>query len=349
MTGNQIKFPKEAANPWPHRLAWLLACATLLLIGAGGTVTTYDVGLAIRDWPTAEGYWFYPLPQWLAADWDVFLEQGHRMLAQGVGLIGIALAAALWRLDRRRWIRWLGVTALAGVMLQGTLGGLRVLGDDLWLAKVHGCTAPLVFACSAALVTLTSCRWQQDGEQEGRPVSHWHDAGATGRGYRLTWTKTLVLTVALYLQIVLGAQIRHLPPDGRPGWSVLWVWLKLITAGLIALGVVWLLIYVWRANLGSVPAGRRAMIVRRAGLLAGLVFLQLLLGAGAWVTNFGLPAWFKDYVWGPPYTVVAEGRWQVVTTTVHAAGGSLTLAAAWSLVLWSRRSLHGTFRQGSTP
>lgn len=336
MTGNRSKLPRQSANYWPNRLAWVLACATFLLIVVGGTVTTYDVGLAIRDWPTAEGHWFYPLPQWLAADWDVFLEQGHRMLAQGVGLIGIALAVALWRLDRRKWIRWLGLAALAGVIFQGTLGGLRVLGDDLLLAKVHGCTAPLFFACSAALVTLTSRRWQQDDEPKARP--------AASRVYRLTFTLTFALTVALYLQIVLGAQIRHLPPDCRPGWSVLWVWLKLIAAGLIALGIVWLLIRVWRTNLRSVPARHQATLVRRAGLLAALFVVQLLLGAGTWVTNFGLPVWFKDCVWAPPYTVVAEGRWQVVTTTAHAAGGSLTLAAALSLLLWSRRLLRGAPR-----
>jgi cytochrome c oxidase assembly protein subunit 15 len=344
LTGDRSKLPRQAANRWPQRWAWVLACATFLLISAGGTVTTYDVGLAIRDWPTAEGHWFYPLPQWLAADWDVFLEQGHRMLAQGVGLIGIALAAALWRLDGRRWIRWLGVVALAGLILQGTLGGLRVLGDDLWLAKVHGCTAPLCFACCAVLVTLTSRRWQEDDGPEAGPACHWRDASATGRGCRLTLTLTLVLTVALYLQIVLGAQIRHLPLDSRPGWFVLWVWLKLIVAGLIALGIAWLLIHVWRTSRRSVPARQRATIVRRAGLLAALFFLQLLLGAGTWVTNFGLPGWFKDYVWGPPYTVVAAGRWQVVTTTAHAAVGSLTLAAAFSLWLWSRRLLRGRAR-----
>ena len=344
MTGDRSKVPRQSANRWSNRLAWVLACVTFLLIVVGGTVTTYDVGLAIRDWPTAEGYWFYPLPQWLAADWDVFLEQGHRMLAQGVGLVGIALTAALWRLDRRKWIRWLGAVALAGVILQGTLGGLRVLGDDLLLAKVHGCTAPLFFACSAALVTLTSRRWQQDDEPEAGLVCHWRDASATGRPYRLTLMLTLLLTVALYLQIVLGAQIRHLPPACRPGWSVLWVWLKLIAAGLIVLGIVWLLIHVWRTNLRSVPARHRAALVRRAGLLAALFIVQLLLGAGTWVTNFGLPAWFKDCVWAPPYTVVAEGRWQVVTTTAHAAGGSLTLAAALSLLLWSRRLLRGAPR-----
>jgi cytochrome c oxidase assembly protein subunit 15 len=304
----------------------VLACGTFLLVSVGGTVTTYDAGMSVRDWPTTEGDWFYPVPQWLAADWDVFWEHGHRMLAQGVGVIVIALVVALWKLDGRRWMRWLGVVALAGVIFQGVLGGLRVLEDRLLLAEVHGCTAPLFFALCAALVTLTSGRWQGPGRPENHPAArHLH---------RLT----LAISVALYLEIVFGAQLRHVPPERLPGWSVVWVWLKLIAAGLIATTMVWLLIYVLRR------AKAQVMIVRRAKLLAGLFFVQLVLGAGTWVTNFGWPAWFRDYLGAMSYTVVAGGPLQGVTTTAHAAMGSLNLVAAMSLMLWSRRLLCGPSR-----
>ncbi|NIP85771.1 MAG: cytochrome oxidase assembly protein, partial [Planctomycetales bacterium] len=57
------------------------------LIWVGGTVTTYSAGMAVPDWPTTEGHWFYPLQRWLTGAWDLFLEHGHRMLAQAVGLV----------------------------------------------------------------------------------------------------------------------------------------------------------------------------------------------------------------------------------------------------------------------
>jgi cytochrome c oxidase assembly protein subunit 15 len=293
--------------------------ATFLLLYAGGTVTTYNAGMAVPDWPTTEGDWFYPIPQWIAADWDVFLEHGHRLLAQLVGLVTIGLAVAIWRLDPRKWMRWLAAAALAGVVLQGVIGGLRVLGKELLLAQVHGCTGPLFFALSAALVTLTSARWHAARRPSER------------RGARGVHGLALAAAVALYLEIVLGAQLRHVSPVGTPGWFDLWVWLKLILAGLILIGLVWLVAAVVRR------VGSEAMLVRRAWLLAALFGLQLVLGAATWVTNYSWPLWFKTYVWPLSYTVVAEGPLQVVTTTVHAAVGSLNLVAALSLVLWSRR------------
>ena len=291
-----------------------------MLLCVGGTVTTYRAGMAVPDWPTTEGYWFYPLPKWLEADGDVFLQHGHRMLALLVGLMAIALAVVLGRLDPRPGVRWLGVAALAGFVVQAVLGGLRVLTGEILLAKVLGCTGPLFFALAAALVTLTSPRWHQGARPKKLPAA------------RRLHALAVAVTLALYLQIVLGAQLRHVPPVEALGWFVLWVWLKLILAGLILAAVVWLLIDVRRH-------AAEPMLVRRAGFLVALCSGQLVLGAATWVTNYGWPLWFKTYVRPLPYTVVAEGALQVVTTTLHMAAGSLCLVAALSLVLWSRRRL----------
>lgn len=317
---------RQSTSRWPHRLAWALACGTFLLLYVGGSVTTYNAGMAVPDWPTTEGAWFYPLGKWVASEWDVFLEHGHRLLAQGVGLLTIALAVALWRLDPRKWIRWLAVGAVAGVIFQGVLGGLRVWGNELLLAKIHGCTGPLFFALAAALVTLTSDRWRESGPRRADPAAR--------RLHQLT----CVLALALYMEIVLGAQLRHVSLLGTTGWFAVWVWIKLIMAGLIAVGVGWLWVYARRR------VGGEAVVVRRVELLAALFLAQLLLGGGTWVTNYGWPLWFRDYVWPLVYTVVAEGGLQVVTTTAHAAIGSLNLVVALSLALWSRRLFEGVPR-----
>jgi cytochrome c oxidase assembly protein subunit 15 len=215
---------------------------------------------------------------------------------------------------------------VAGVVFQGVLGGLRVWGNELFLAKIHGCTGPLFFALTAALVTLTSDRWRESGPRQADPAA------------RTLARWTMILAAALYLEIVFGAQLRHVSLLGETGWFAVWVWIKLIMAGLIAVGVGWLWLYAVRR------VGARPMIVRRVKVLAGLFLLQLLLGAGTWVTNYGWPLWFRDLVWPLVYTVVAEGGLQVLTTTVHAAIGALNLVAAASLALWSRRLLIGAPR-----
>jgi cytochrome c oxidase assembly protein subunit 15 len=307
-------------SPWPHRMAWLLAVGTFPLIWMGGLVTTYGAGMAVPDWPNTYGYnlFLYPLGSWLAV-WDIFLEHTHRLIAASVGLVTIVLAVLLWRNDPRRWIRSLAVAAVLGVSLQGTLGGLRVLGDELLLAKIHGCTAPVFFALTTALVALTSTAWF---------------AASAAEASRSAWLLRglgMACLIGIYLQIVLGAQLRHIPPDSGLWWFTIWVWAHLIVAGLDLVGVVWLVMLVARRF------GDQRRLVRRAWTLLALFLLQLVLGAATWVTNYGWPAWFTDYIWRLEYTVVAEGRLQVLVTTLHVAVGSLTLVSALSVALWSRR------------
>ena len=43
-------------------------------------------------------------------------------------------------------MRWLSLVALAAVILQGVLGGLRVVLDERTLAMIHGCVGPAFFA-----------------------------------------------------------------------------------------------------------------------------------------------------------------------------------------------------------
>lgn len=306
---------------WTHRTAWLLAVGTFPLIWMGGLVTTYRAGMAVPDWPGTYGYllfFLYPLDLWLGV-WDVFLEHSHRMLGALVGLFAIALAVVLWRWDPRPGMRWMGVLAVVFVSLQGTLGGLRVLVDEVLLANIHGCTAPLFFALTAALVTLTSPRWLTADAPQRRHGSHTLRRAAT------------TALVAVFVQIVLGAQVRHLPPNAPPGWFTLWVWLHVIAAFAVLGLAIWV----------SLVAGRMAepVIVRRARWLLGLVGLQVVLGLTTWVVNWGFPSWFEDYVFRVEYTVVAGGALQAWITTAHVAIGSLTLVAALSVVLWSGRLL----------
>src|SRR6266511_1054210 len=109
-------------STWPHRLAVILACATLPLLFIGGLVTSKGAGLAVPDWPTTFGYNMFLYP-WSKMVGNIFYEHSHRLLASGVGLLTIALAIAFWLEERRHWLRRLGVAALLLVILQGVIGG----------------------------------------------------------------------------------------------------------------------------------------------------------------------------------------------------------------------------------
>src|SRR5271165_7031369 len=101
-----------------HRFAILLAFWTLLLVVAGGLVTSNDAGLSVPDWPLSYGKLMPKM------DGGIFFEHGHRMVATTVGLLTIILAVWLWRVEKRPWMRRLGWAALAAVIAQGLLGGM---------------------------------------------------------------------------------------------------------------------------------------------------------------------------------------------------------------------------------
>ena len=139
-------------SAWPHRLALATAICTIPLLFIGGLVTSKGAGLAVPDWPTTFGYnpFLYP---WSKMVGNIFYEHSHRLVASAVGFLTILLAIALWFREPERWLRVLGATALALVVIQGVIGGLRVVLLEQTLAVVHACLAQAFFA-----LTVTSCR-----------------------------------------------------------------------------------------------------------------------------------------------------------------------------------------------
>src|SRR5947199_1771918 len=109
-----------------HRFAQFVAACTVLLLLAGSLVTSTGSGLSVPDWPTTYGWNMFTFPpsKWVGG---ILYEHGHRLIASSVGLLTIVLAAWLWRADTRRWMKRLGIAALAAVILQGVLRGLTVL------------------------------------------------------------------------------------------------------------------------------------------------------------------------------------------------------------------------------
>jgi heme a synthase len=180
---------------WLHRYARLLVVATLVLVGAGGMVTSTNSGLSVPDWPTTYGHnmFSFPLSGMVGG---IFYEHGHRLVASFVGILTIGLVILLWQIETRAWVRRLGWLALAAVVIQGVLGGLTVLfflPDAISIS--HAALAQVFFCLTVTVALVTSTGWRRPSRP---PV----DDDLLGRG-------TLALTAAVFAQILLGATMRH--------------------------------------------------------------------------------------------------------------------------------------------
>jgi heme a synthase len=187
-----------------HLFAVLVVLSTAVLIFAGGLVTSTGSGLSVPDWPNTYG-WFmfaFPLEKMVGG---IRYEHSHRLIASVVGMLIIALAFWLWRVEPRRWVRRLGFIALGAVITQGLLGGITVLWylpDPISIA--HASLAQLVFCLTVTIALVTSPGWQRGY----RSLSAARTAGAMlpdSALHRLT----IATTAVIYLQIVIGATMRH--------------------------------------------------------------------------------------------------------------------------------------------
>ena len=312
-------------SPWPHRWAVLLACATCPLIWVGGLVTTTDAGMAVPDWPTTFGYnlFLYPLSEWFYGPWDLFIEHGHRLLGAAVGLITIGLVVVLWRCESRRWVRAFGVVLVAGVIGQGVLGGMRVQMNEQALAMLHGCTGPLFFAMCVGMAVVTSVPWRERDDRAETPGAH-----------RLLSLAAATAAVA-YLQLVVGAQLRHVPATAEPGVFRSAVHLHLLLAGIVLLHAVWLVV-------ASRRLGANCWLRRPIWVLAAMVLLQICLGATTWLVKYGMPLWARQLAGEWDFAIPATSRLQSLVVTGHVATGSLIVAVATVACLRMGRSARYT-------
>jgi len=249
-----------------HRLALALCAGTLALILVGGLVTNTGAALAVPDWPTTFGYNMFLFP-WSKMVGGILYEHSHRLLGAAVGILTVALGVTLWLSERRRWLRWLGVAALLAVILQGVLGGLRVLLVEDGIAIVHGALAQAFLGLGVSLALFTSRSWAL-----AAPVP---SADAL-----LLRRLALLTTGVVYLQIVFGAFLTHFGArlDGH-----------LLGAAALAVLVPALALRIRRAH------GDRKALVLPARFLLALLVVQLFLGLGAYAgrfTDLVLPPYF---------------------------------------------------------
>lgn len=183
--------------------------------------------------------------------------KNSRPFLRWTGLVLIGLAGATWLAARQRWedgvvlagtgaaafvaswlwpggeasplwLRRLGLAAFFAVVLQGVLGGLRVVLFKDQLGIFHATLAQLFFALTCALALFTSAWWERT-----RATSKSRDLQAAGGLRATSWSSGssasisdfrfqipdlalrrlrlvfLVTTGLILLQLVLGATMRH--------------------------------------------------------------------------------------------------------------------------------------------
>ena len=118
---------EASASVWTALFSKVGVAATFLLVVAGGLVTSNEAGLAVVDWPNSFGsnMFLFPLARMTGG---IYYEHAHRLFGALVGLTTIVLAVRLWRYDNRGWLKRLSLVAVVLVIVQGSLGGLRVTG-----------------------------------------------------------------------------------------------------------------------------------------------------------------------------------------------------------------------------
>lgn len=273
-----------------HRLAISTIFVALLTMTFGALTTTKNAGMAFPDWPTSDGYLMVTYP-WLrdyAVRWDKFLEHGHRLAGILIGIWSIALVATAFTVEKRPRVKWLAVSILVGVILQGLLGGMRVQLNERGLAMLHGIFAAIVFSLMGTLVVVT-------GKQ-------WRDAPKTPHSKPLTAMKVMAVTALglLCLQYVFGSLVRHRGTGLHEHLGI----------GILFPAVAFV-------NVCISQKCESSWLRRSSWMLLGVASLQVALGLGTWVLKYGFAA--------IGYVAVADSTQQVIVRTVHMVWGVITL------------------------
>jgi cytochrome c oxidase assembly protein subunit 15 len=127
----------------------------------------------------------------------VLFEHTHRLIASTVGFLTIILAFWIWRAEDQQTVKTLGLLAVAGVILQGILGGLRVTMLKDQIGIFHACLAQAFLGLIVLIAIVTTNFWRS------------RSANVDASRFRAIKTIALTTTIAIYAQLALGATMRH--------------------------------------------------------------------------------------------------------------------------------------------
>jgi cytochrome c oxidase assembly protein subunit 15 len=287
-----------------HRFILATLGVSLLLIGWGGFVTSINAGLAVPDWPTSFNSWdpLSPFPGW----WEqtpILAEHGHRLIGAVIGLLTITLAVWVWRVDPRPGVKGLAAMALVVVVLQGILGGLRVVLISIDLAVVHAMTAQLYFGLLVTLAVMTSVPWlnRPDFAELSTPRESLSRLAAITAG-------------AVLVQIGLGTLLRH------PGEGISFPLAMIhITGAVVVFALIFLLI-----RSGLRMHGNDAVLRRGMMWLMFVLTIQVTLGLAAYFVLLNESG------------MVIPSNLQVIINSLHVVIGAVLWGTAVAVAMWAR-------------
>ncbi len=240
--------------------------------------------MAFPDWPTSDGYFVNP-PGWFGQEHTRW-EHGHRLIGWTVGMLAIATAAAAW--SSGGVVRTIAILTLFAIGIQGVLGGIRVNEISTAFAMIHGILGQVCLSLAATTALITSRVWVECRRPDPiRAAAFLRKLCAAG-------------TVAVFVQLLLGAGQRHFACTYSLVFHVLWAIVVAFVLGWIAL---WLMGH----------QGGRHLLSRLGCVIAALTAVQLLLGGLTFVVTAMVSAAFSPLV-----------EWLV--PTIHSAVGALMLA-----------------------
>ncbi|MDC1142878.1 heme o synthase [Planctomycetota bacterium] len=311
---------KLTLNPWQkraHKLAWMTAGLTLFLIVVGAMVTTTKAGDTNPDWSLSFWQWF---ETWWNSTGGRAWEDGHRVIGTTVGFFAIATAFAVWKGERNSPRRWLGLIVVIALMLQGVIGGLRVLvvshpefrdnvlhltggGADVEarraiMAMFHGVIGQISFALLSIMVLVTSRQWIS--KITPKPSINGLSTRKLSR----------FVVFAAVLQLILGTIVR------QTGHHVMW---HVAGAFTVTFSIIWLVMRVFRYH-------SEVVAVRRTTSVVGfLLILQVFLGIVPWMLTQG------QFDSPTPLSLVA------ILRSTHVTVGALLLIAVTVQLIWIHR------------
>lgn len=280
-----------------RKLAIVTAVLTFVQLIMGGVVHGTGSSLACPDWPLCFGEVF---PEMVGG---VLYEHSHRYMGTLLGILSIGLLLVAWAQAAAQPIRLrLGWLTFVAVCVQGVLGGLTVI------FKLPTLVSTAHLALSMAFFLLLILLVHRESDRPAAPTSvtlH-------------RWIK--ISTVAVYLQIVLGALVRHTGAGTAcytdlplcrgtlwPAQAIAQAHMLHRIVGVVAGALVMVVaVLVFRA--AASPAVRRL-----AAAAPFLVLVQVTLGVLSVATLLGL-----------------------APVTAHLAVGALLLANLWLLWLGTR-------------
>lgn len=256
----------------------LLACAVLPLLLVGAGVTSKDAGMIFPDWPTSDGHLLNP-PHWWQNDSKLW-EHGHRLLGWTVGMLAIASVGACWKGSARQ--RRLSLLTLGAIIIQGGMGGLRVIFNSTGFAFVHGIFGQACFCLACATALFCSRGWIES------------TSPTIARGVVTLRRGCLLALVATFLQLVVGAAYRHFGHGYALAGHLIWAVVVIILLG-------WLTMWVME----QYPNQPLFPFLGKA--LAALLATQLILGGLALLVVMVGKEMSEFLVWAAPSAHVLVG------------------------------------------